>query len=44
MKITPGDIIILRKYTISDKHMMYGSRDVKRDKQFFVILDPFLPF
>ena len=44
MKKTPGDIIILHKCTINDNHMMYGSWDMKRDRQFFVILDHFLPF
>ena len=40
-----GDIIILRKCTINDNHMMYGSWDMKRDRQnFLVILDCFLTF
>ena len=32
----PGDIIILHKYTISDNYMMYGSRDMKHDRQNFL--------
>ena len=28
---------------MSDDHMMHGSWDIKRDRQFFVILDQFLP-
>ena len=47
MKITAGDIIMLHKFTISDKHMMYGSRDMKRDKQnflsFWTLFCPFNP-
>ena len=39
-KKTPGDIIILHKYTLNDNHMIYGSWDVKCNRQdFFVILD-----
>ena len=44
MEKLPGDII-LNKCTINDNHMMYGSSDMKHDRQnFFVILDHFLPF
>ena len=43
IKKTPGGIIILHMCTINDNHMMYGSWDIERDKQFFVILDNFLP-
>ena len=28
---------------MSNDHMMHGSWDIKRDRQFFVILDQFLP-
>ena len=44
MKKTPGDIIILHMCTINDNHIMYDSWDTERNKQFFVILDYFLPF
>ena len=44
IKKTPEDIIILNKCTINDNHMMYGSWDIKRDTEFFVILDHFLHF
>ena len=43
-KKTPGDITILHICTINDSHMMYGSWDMEHDRQFFVILDHFLPF
>ena len=33
MKQPPGDIIILHMCTINDNHMMYGSRDMERDRQ-----------
>ena len=33
MKKTPGDIIILHKCTINDNHMIYGSWDMKHDRQ-----------
>ena len=36
MKKTPEDIIILHKCTINDNHMMYGSWDMKRDRQNFL--------
>ena len=46
-KLTPGDIIILHMYTINQNHMMYGSWDIKHDrqnffhfKQFFAQLPP----
>ena len=35
-KKTPGDIIILHMCTINDDHMMYGSWDMKPDKQNFL--------
>ena len=40
----PGDIIILHLWTTIDNHLLYGSWDIKRDRQFFVILGYFLPF
>ena len=40
----PGDIIILHLCTTKDGHMVYGSWNIKCDRQFFVILDQFLPF
>ena len=36
--------MILHKCTINENNMMYGSWDMKRDKQCFVILGHFLPF
>ena len=44
MKKIPGDIILSHKCTINDNHMMYGFWNWKRDTEFFVILDCFLPF
>ena len=44
LKKTLGDIIILHICTINDNHMIYGSWDTECDRQFFVILDCFLPF
>ena len=41
MKKMPGNIIILHKCTINDNHTMYSSSDMKRDRQFFVILGHF---
>ena len=35
-KKKPGDIIILHMCTINDNHMMYGSWDIKQDKQIFL--------
>ena len=47
MKIAPGDIIILHKCTINDNHMIYGSWDIKCNRQLFlsslVIFYPFTP-
>ena len=47
MKKTPGDIMILHKCTINDNHMMYGSWDMKCDRQnflsFWTIFLPFTP-
>ena len=44
---TPGDIIILHKCTINENHMMYGSWDMQRDRQFFlsfwITFCPFIP-
>ena len=40
---TPRDII-LHKCPINGHHMMYGSWNMKRDAQIFVILDRFFPF
>ena len=43
MKKTPGDTIILHLCTTNDDHIMYGSWDMERERQFFfVILDLFL--
>ena len=40
-----GDIILLHMCTINQDHMMYGSWDMKCNRQnFFVILAIFLPF
>ena len=44
LKRAPGDIIILYICTINDNHMMCGSWDMECIRQFFVILDRFLPF
>ena len=45
MKKLCGDIISLHRRNINDNHMMYGSWDMKHDRQnCFVILDHFLPF
>ena len=33
---TPGDIIILRKCTRNNNHMMYGSWDMERDRENFL--------
>ena len=43
-KKTPGDIIILHMCNINDSHVMHGSRDMGCKRQFFVILNCFLPF
>ena len=40
---TPKDIIILHMCTINYDHMIYGSWDIERTREFFVILDNFLP-
>ena len=46
-KKTPGDIIILHKFTINDNHMMYSSWYMKRDGQNFLsfgtVFPPFYP-
>ena len=42
-KKKPGDINILHMCTINDNHM-YGSWNIECNRQFFVILDHFLPF
>ena len=44
LKKTPEDIIILPISTINDSHMMYGSWDMERNRQLFVIRDRFFPF
>ena len=36
--------IILHMCIIDDNHMMYGSWDIKHDREFFIILGHFLPF
>ena len=45
MKKTPEDIIILHMCTINDNHMIYGSWDMKHDRQnflsFWTIFCPF---
>ena len=42
MKTTPANIIILRKCTINDNHMMYSSWDMKcHRKKFFCQFGPF---
>ena len=41
MKKPPGDIITLHMSTINDNDIMYGSWDIKRNTEFFVILDHF---
>ena len=44
-KKSPGDIILLHMCTINQDHMMYGSWDMKFNRQnFFVILGNFLSF
>ena len=43
-KKTSRDIIILHICTINDNHMMYGSWNMERNTQNFLILDHFLPF
>ena len=45
MKQTPGNIIILHMCTINDNHMIYGSWDMKHDRQDFLSFwTVFLPF
>ena len=44
LKKIPGDIIILHMWTKNDNQRKYGSWDIEHDRQFFVILDHFLPF
>ena len=45
VKKTPGDIILLHMCTINQDHMMYGSYDMKFNRQnFFVFLGNFLSF
>ena len=47
LKINPGDIITLQMCTINDNHIMYGSWDIKCDRQKFLsfwnIFCPFTP-
>ena len=47
MKEKLGDIIILHMCTINDNHMMYGSWEIKLDRQnflsFWTVLCPFTP-
>ena len=47
MKKTSGDIIILRRFTINDNHMMYSFWDHEHDRQtflwFWTIFCPFTP-
>ena len=46
MKKTLGDIIILHLCTRNDNHMMYGSSDIKHNRQilFFSFCAIFCPF
>ena len=44
MKNTPGYIILLHMCTINNNHMIHGSWDMKRDREFFDTFDCFLPF
>ena len=41
---TAGDIIILHICTMNDNHVMYSFWDMECNRQFFAILDCFLPF
>ena len=47
LKKTPGDFIILQICTINDNYMIYGSWDMKHDRQkflsFWTIFCPFTP-
>ena len=43
-KKTSEDIIILHLHTANDNHMIYGSWDIKSNRQNVVILDHILPF
>ena len=47
IKKTPRDIIILHLCTTNDNHIMYGSSDIKCDRQnffsFYAIFCPFTP-
>ena len=43
LKKTPGYIIILRRCTINDNHMMYGPWDIKWTDKIFCHFVPFLP-
>ena len=40
----PGDFILFHMCTINEDHAIYGSWDIRRDGQFFVILGNFLLF
>ena len=44
IKKLPGDIIILHRCNTNNNHMIYGSWGTEHNRQFFVILDHFLPF
>ena len=44
MKKASGDVIVLHMCTKNPDHMMYGFSDMKRNRQFLVILGHFLPF
>ena len=45
MKKTPRDIISLHTCAINDNHMIYGSWDMKRDRQIFLLFwTVFCPF
>ena len=43
-KKTSGDIIISHMCTINGNHMIYGSKDIKCERHFFLILRHFLAF
>ena len=44
LKKISRDTIILHMWTTNDNHMIYGSWYMKCGREFFVILDHFLPF
>ena len=44
MKNKPGDILILQLCNTNDDHIMYGSWDMKHQRQNFLLFWPFMPF